>query len=134
MHVVSPALISAVSSQLSLNNSLDGSLACPGQQILFVCLVNSPQLVWSSQQYIGQLGVRIEFSASIDNVGDTREMMGANATLLGLNGANIISSELRITASPEFPTASVTCGNDVGQTKTSTFNVLGMLHSPAWYI
>ena len=85
-------------SSLSLNSNLDGLVACPGQQVHFVCLANSPLLAWSSPQYIGPQGIRIEFS-SIDSVGDTKTKMAAEATLLGLNGMNVSSSKLHITAS-----------------------------------
>ena len=52
--------------------------------------------------------------------------MGANATLLNLHGGNMISSELRITASLTFPTASITC-EDTARGETSTFEVPGTL-------
>ena len=120
-----PGFFPAVLSQ-SLNSSLDGLLACPGQEIYFVCHVNSPLLLWSSLEYIGPPGVRIEFSAILDGVGDIMRAMNAEATLLSVNGLNVTSSELIITASQAFPTASVTC-DDGTRSMITTFEVPGML-------
>ena len=64
--IFTTVLLPSVSSIL-LNNSLD---ACPDQRIRFVCLVNSPQLIWSSNEYIGPSNI-IEFSY-IDDVSSTK--------------------------------------------------------------
>ena len=99
-------------------------MACPGQEVHFVCTTNSPLVAWSSTEYIGPRGIRIEFSAALDSVGTTVTMMGAEATLLGVNGDNVTSSKLVITVSQA---ASVTCDDGI-QSVTSTFEVPGMLH------
>ena len=120
-------LIPAVT-PLLLSNNLNGStVACSGQQITYECLANSPELFWSSPEYIGPTGVRIEFSGSIDNVGAERRAGNAVATLLGLHGRNVTSSELVITASQDFPTASVTCDDGI-QPVTSILKVPGMFY------
>ena len=98
-------------------------MACPGQEVHFVCTTNSPLVAWSSTEYIGPRGIRIEFSAVLDSVGATVTMMGAEATLLGVNGDNVTSSKLVITVSQA---ASVTCDDGI-QPVTSTFEVPGML-------
>lgn len=117
----STCLIPAIT-PLSLSNN--STVACSGQQIRYECLANSPELFWSSPEYIGPTGVMIEFSGSIDNVGAERRAGNAAATLLGLNGRNVTSSELVITASQDFPTASVTCDDGV-KSVTSVLKVPG---------
>ena len=107
-------------------------MACSGQQIRYECLANSPELFWSSPEYIGPTGVMIEFSGSIDNVGTTKRAGNAEATLLGLDGINVTSSELVILVSLDYPTVSVACHSDDGfQSVTSQFKVPGMLHVAA---
>ena len=89
-----------------------------------MCTTNSPLVSWSSTEYIGPRGIRIEFSAALDSVGTKVTMMGAEAMLLGVNGDNVTSSKLIITVSQG---ASVTCDDGI-QSVTSTFEVPGMLH------
>ena len=106
---------------------LNGStVACPGELVHFVCHGNSTQLHWSSLQYIGPSGVRIEFSGALDSIGTTRRAENAVATLVDINGDNVIRSELVITASLDFPNASIECG-DGNQSVTSVLQVFGML-------
>ena len=120
-----PAIIS-----LSLNDNLNGStVACPGQQVRFVCHANSPVLYWFSSEYIGPPGVRIEFSKAFDLIGTTVRVENAVATLLSANEGNVTSSELVITASQDFPTASVACG-DGAQDVTCNFLVPSMSSVP----
>ena len=105
-------------------------MACPGQQVRFECLANSPELIWSSPEYIGPTGVRIEFSGTLDTIGTTKRAGNAEATLIGLDGINVTSSELVILVSQDYPTASVTC-DDGFQSVTGQFKVPGMLHVAA---
>ena len=117
-------------SPLSMSSSLDEKLACPGQKIYFLCNTNSRQLSWSSPELIGQPGVRIEFSGTLDDVGTVTQRGNAVGTLLGVNGSNVTSSELVTTASQDIPTATVMCicNNDPRLSVNITFEVPGTMY------
>ena len=101
-------------------------MECPGEQIRFVCNVTSPLLAWSSAEFIGQPpGIRIEFTSLITVGTVIQGMNGTNATLLGVSGTNVTSSELHVFAVPAT-TASVTCEDNDGNQNTSLFQVPGM--------
>ena len=105
-------------------------MACPGQRIRFECTVDSPILAWSSPQYIRQASTRnrIEFT-TIDDIGTvTPSSMGTSAMLIDKNDVNVTESWLYITASQDFPMASVACEDHLNNPETISFQVLsGML-------
>ena len=121
-----PVFLQTVSG-VTINSNLNGSLACPGQLIRLVCNVNSPLLAWSSPQYIGPPGVRIEFTSDDDEGSVTPGLMETNAVLLGVNGTNVTSSELNVIA--PFHTASITCEDAVPNNDTFLIQVPGMFCS-----
>ena len=103
--------------------------ACPNQEVLFTCETSgSLVMAWSSLQYIGPNGVRLELIAA-DGVGhEVRSVVNSDtvATLTRINGHEVLASELRIIVQGNFRNASVFCIDaGVGMSHIS-FQVLGM--------
>ena len=111
---------------VSVNSNLNGSLVCPGQHLWFICTINAPILAWSSNEYIGPPGTRIEFSI-IDSNGRTKTEGSAEARLLGSNEVNVTLPELQLVASQDFPAGAVTC-NDGTESRSIEFKVSGMFY------
>ena len=94
-----------------------------------MCRADTPLMYWFSPEYIGEPpSFRIELSGEIDHIGIPKRGMNAVAELLGVNGRNVTSSELVLTASSDFPNASVTCVDVLAnQSMTICFGVSSML-------
>ena len=101
----------------------------PEMEVNFTCETRGLVLEWTSDDYIGEGGIALEFSVFIDNLGDTRTLdltqTGSMAILTSVD--HMMASQLRIKTSSGFPTSSVTCTNFNGTSQTIMFSVLGML-------
>ena len=108
---------------------LRGQYACPNQQVLFTCETNGSLIMaWSSLQYIGPSGIRLELIAD-DGVGHmVRSVMTSDtvATLTRINGDKVVASQLRITVQQNFPIASVSCIDAGVGMSPINFQILGM--------
>ena len=124
-------VISASNDQkpITLNSStlIDGRYACPGQNVTFTCTVTSGTSVlsWRSDQYIGR-NQELQFSAE-QKVGDTVGQGTTVATLTEVDGeGDIVESQLQLIASPDIPTASIICSNQIiTDNVTINFTLLG---------
>ena len=125
-------LLSAGIIQAGARNILTTTLSsdrqvCPGEEVIFTCVVQGPHLSWSSDEYIGRDGERLEFG-TINKPNETSNYSSTVATLLSKierNGVTEIVSRLEIIASEEYSNSSVTC-NDVsaGISQPVQFNVI----------
>ena len=105
---------------------------CPGQEISFMCVTqDSPIIAWGSREYI-DVGSLLEF-AIFNNPGDKR-ISPINhdtvATLVNRNtedGVQILSSVLRIVASAQFSTFSISCFHGNGTKSSITVFLQGEL-------
>lgn len=104
-------------------------MAYPQQVINFTCVTRgSSVLAWSSDDYIG-VGVRLEF-LSILSLGTTMQSFvnpGTVAILINVsmeNGETVLESTLRITASSQFSSSSVSCHNISGGINSTTFQII----------
>lgn len=113
--------------QIRLNSSalINGRYACPGQNVIFTCVVTNGAIVlsWRSDQYI-HTNTPLEFSAFEHEVGDTKSQGTTVATLTKVIRNRIFQSQLQLIASPDIPTASITCSNQIDNA-TINFNLLG---------
>ena len=120
--VLLSAAVIQVGTQI-LNSSDDR--VCPGEKIIFTCVVQGPHLSWSSV-YIGSGGKRLEF-ATVDKLNETKSYNNSStvATLVNRNGVTEIESRLEIIASEEYSNSSVVC-NDVsaGTSRPVHFSVI----------
>lgn len=126
--------LSVTRSQLVfLNSTLSTRLiAYPGQEVVFTCETrNSLLLTWTSEDYIGSGGDRLE-TLFIDSPGIKKSNSRNPSTFATLimaskdsSGVRVIVSELHIIASSQFPVSSVTCrGSSSALNKTITFKTV----------
>ena len=116
-----------------LNNTLHstitgGSVAFSGENVTFTCVVRgSNAMEWTSEQYIGTGGRRLEF-ISADPVGTTRTSGEAIGELISATVDEIIISRLSVKIpQPTFSFASVQCHNiNAGTMFLNTFQLAGM--------
>ena len=110
------------------------SKVCSGEELTFTCVTRgSLILAWSSDEYIGGLGVQLEFTmsdtpgflrASDDN---PRTLATLISTVTDSTMRNIMVSTLRIIVSDNTSYPSVTCEHRTsGRKETLTFQYLGM--------
>ena len=114
-----------------------GYYACPGERLIFTCLMRGSQvLAWSSEEYIGR-DQQIEF-LSIDRTGTTRQSpIDPNniASLINIsreNGTLAITCNLSITVlqSINHQGHSVACINvGLGTETVTTFYLAGKSNS-----
>ena len=115
-----------VSSQ-ELNSTLHSTFygvhfAYVGETVTFTCVTRgSNGIAWSSDEYIGSGGVRLEF-IPIDMEGATQPVGQTVATLVRVSyedGEIILVTQLQISVESTFQTTSITChslGNDAVNT------------------
>ena len=86
-------------------------------------------MAWTSEEYIGTGGQRLEFSAA-ERPGSTNSAVGNSQTVAVLISAmvdEIIVSELRIRIRPNYPSASVRCHNiNAGTASSVEFLLAGI--------
>lgn len=106
----------------------------PGDVLKFVCeTLNSPILAWSSDEYVGEGGILLEF-LSIDRNGTVKRSTSNPNTSAVLtrsferNGVNVIISNLTITVSSDIDRHghNITCINvGIGTRNTTTIRLSG---------
>ena len=101
-------------------------LLWPEEEVVFTCETRGLELEWTSDDYIGEGGIALEFCVFIDNLGDIRTVDQSGSTAILTNAAHNMTSQLRIKTSSEFPTSSVTCRNFNDTSAPIEFSVLGM--------
>ena len=110
----------------------DGSLACPGDEIIFICETRGSSIIaWGSDEYIGPGGAQLQF-AEVSSASDVRRGIGNTIATLTDNriesGVRVLTSTLRVIASSMYPNPSVTCIHiDDETSRTANFNVIGKL-------
>ena len=115
---------------VTLNSTLTGAhTALPEQEVVFTCITrHSDVLQWSSNEYISSEGRSIQI---YHNSTLWKGVSGGNACAMLVsttieNGVIVMVSELRITVSTQYPTATVQCDdNDHRSKQNITF---GMFH------
>ena len=100
------------------------------EMVVFTCVVRgSNSMAWTSDEYIGTGGQRLEFSAA-ESAGTRLPAVGNSQTVAVLVSARIdeiIVSELYIRIRPNYPTASVWCHNiNAGTAKSVEFLLAGI--------
>ena len=123
----------AVSQELNstLHSTLYGvEVAYVDETVVFTCTVRgSNSMAWTSEEYIGTGGQRLEFSAA-ELPGTRLSAVGNSQTVAVLVSARIdeiIVSELYIRIRPNYPTASVWCHNiNAGTAKSVEFLLAGI--------
>ena len=114
---------------VSLSSTLPGNnKVCPGAEIIFTCVVHGPHLSWSSDEYIGVDGRRMEFGIK-DDIGKQHHRLSTIATLLNISKSDepMIESQLRIVALiPTYPSSAIVCHDvSAGISQNITFNIIG---------
>ena len=110
---------------------------CPGEEVTITCETRgSIVIAWTSEEYIGARGTRLEFGIfhSIGNTYTSHMNPNTVATLINKtveDGVYVLVSQLRITAQSQFMNPSVICINvRFGIQNTTRLRVLGMFHRP----
>ena len=130
--LLSTAIIQVGALIISVNNTLPSDYeVCPGEEVIFTCVVQGPHLAWSSEEYIGSGGKQLEFGArDHERLNKTVKINSlSTVTLLNISetsGVTTITSQLKIIASAMYPTNSVVC-HDVaaGNPQSVDFNTAG---------
>lgn len=126
-------LLAAQAMSQELNSTLHSALygvqvAFVDENVVFTCVVRSSNsMAWTSEEYIGTGGQRLELSAA-EPLGTRYSAVGNNQTVAELVGAVIdviIVSQLRIRVKSTYPTASVQC-NGINGNAEITFLLAGM--------
>ena len=99
----------------------------PGKEVVFTCQTRGLILEWTSDDYIGESGIALEFLVYIDNLGDMKTTQSNSMAIL-TSVDHVMTSKLRINTSSQFPTSTVACTNVNGTSKNITFSVLGTFH------
>ena len=126
-----PYVVFLLASQVSaqeLNSTLHStaygvSIAYTDEMVVFTCVVRrSNSMAWTSEEYIGTGGQRLELSAA-EPVGTRYSAVGNNQTVAELISARIdeiIVSQLHIRIKSNYSIASVLCHNINADTENST--------------
>ena len=120
-----------------LSSSLsEGQRVCPGDAISFTCVTNgSASLAWSSDDYIGQGGVQLEFASYHDPGRIARNRaspIGTQAILVSKEieeneTQGILESQLNVMVISDYQIATIKCLHvDTGSQETTRFQLLGM--------
>jgi hypothetical protein len=122
-----------------LNSTLHSTIfglpiAFTNENVVFTCVTRgSNSMGWTSEQYIGTGGRRLEF-VLVDPAGSTMPVGGNSPTVAELvstsDSDRVIVSQLRITIQTStFPIASVQCHDIGADTNTSIrFHLAGMYY------
>jgi hypothetical protein len=132
--IANPSRIAALTPNLTADTLLEDDTACPYQTVNFTCQTTGP-LAWSSDEYIGTGGRRLEFGRG-NSIGDIRRS-GINYSIYAVlvntvsidpdNSINITTSTLHIKASSN---SSVKCTATAYQTNSVIhMRILGKLLS-----
>ena len=99
----------------------------PGEEVFFTCQTRGLILAWTSDDYIGESDIALEFFVYINNLGDMKTTQSSSMAIL-TSVDRVMTSELHIKTSSQFPTSTVACTNVNGASKNITFSVLGTFH------
>ena len=115
---------------VELESSLNADqLACSGELVIFTCTTReTPILEWFSEEYIGTGRDRLQILSESDrNTSSiTPAAVAIRISVSSESGVTVIVSELRITASIKYPTATVSCSNgDQRFIQNITFRTFG---------
>ena len=120
-------------SDVSLTSNLnEGNIAYDTQTVTFRCTIRGSVLTWSSEEYVGFGGYTLQF-ASVHSAGRTNTSVRVpttTATLISTteNGETVLVSQLRIIATVQHPTSSVTCRvYDRGAENTISFRKMYLI-------
>ena len=112
-------------------NITSGTIVRPGDNVTFMCTtIGSSIIAWSSDEYIGRGGVRLELFANATSR-ESSQISNATAVLLSTTynseGDIVLTSALSLVVMETPYNISVTCVN-IGRETNSTIrlNVLGM--------
>ena len=133
LSTILPWLLNAQELNSTLHSTFYGvNFAYDGEMVTFTCVArNSTLIAWSSNEYIGSDGLRLEF-ASIERVGTNRfaPNFGTTAQLVDSfreDGRVILVSQLNITVPSVYQISSITCHNiGMGTTAMTSFQLAGM--------
>ena len=118
----------------SLHSTINGvPIAYTDEAVIFTCVVRgSNSIAWTSEEYIGTGGQRLELSAA-EPIGTRYYAVGNNQTVTELISATIdeiIVSQLRIRIKSNYSIASVLCHNiNAGTESSTTFLLAGIIFS-----
>ena len=129
-------LQSVISSPMTLLTGSPIGKVCPGQQLTFTCVTNGTSShAWSSDEYIGEGGIQLEFAAfhspgHILSNSVSESDLGTFAQLITVENKTqgVLKSRLQITVSADFPAPNISClnvDNGPGLTNSTTFQLLG---------
>ena len=111
------------------------NFAYVGEIVTFTCVTRGSTLIaWSSDEYIGSGGLRLEF-ISVDQIGTTRSTAngGTVAQLVASTregGIDTLVSQLNISVQSIYQISSITCHNiGMGTTNTTAFEIAGIASS-----
>ena len=111
-----------------LNNEL---IAHPQEMVVFTCITRGSGILnWFSNEYIGSDGLPLQILSGGSTVtvpSNSNPNTVATRINVTTNGEIVIISELRIVASAQYPTATVSCDNgDVQSRRSITFHTAGI--------
>ena len=119
-------------------NITSSTTVCPGDNVTFTCTtIGSSIIAWSSDEYIGRGGVRLELFANATSR-ESSQISNATAVLLNTTynseGDIVLTSALSLIAMGT-PYVSVTCVNIGRETNSNTkLNVSGMYIHNMYYV
>jgi hypothetical protein len=133
-HFATVILLATPALSQELNSTLHSTLygvevAYVDEMVVFTCVVRgSNSMAWTSEEYIGTGGQRLEFSAA-EPAGTTLPAVGNSQTVATLVNATIdeiIVSQLSIRIRPTYLIASIWCHNiNAGTTNSVEFLLAG---------
>ena len=128
--------MAAASPPIVLSSSLfKGQRVCPGDAIMFTCVTNgSASHAWSSDDYIGQGGVLLEFASYHDPGRIARNRaspIGTQAILVSKEieeneTQGILESQLNVIVTSDYQNPTIECLHvDTGYQEDTSFQLLG---------
>ena len=97
--------------------------AYDGEIVIFTCVVEGNTIAWSSDEYIGTDGNRLEFISN-DQKGTEYNVGQTVATLLNIssmNGLTMLESQLQISVRSAFQISSIRC-HDIGSDSVNSIS------------
>ena len=90
----------------TITNEDHNIILWPGKEVVFTCQTRGLILEWTSDDYIGESGIALEFFVYIDNLGDMKTTQSGSMAIL-TSVDHVMTSEIRINTSLQFPTSTV---------------------------
>ena len=128
-----PNLLTAQELTSTLHSTFYGvNFAYAGENVTFTCMARESSLIaWSSNEYIGSDGLRLEF-ASVEPVGSMQSVPGGGTAAQLINstyedGIVTVVSQLNVLVQSTYQISSITCHNiGMGTTNTTSFEIAGI--------